>query len=153
MKGEKPEDARAEADRSSACEAMCLTHEYPEPCPVCLIAEWAGVDGENPSTTRRRLAMMATERLRVEAHRFDPATTRWRLAMIAAERLRAEVEDNVARAEKAEAERDEARAEVERLRVLALEMFEHADDWHGLRASSHYRSEIHARLRAEGHHD
>ena len=37
-------------------------------------------------------------------------------------------------------------AEVERLRGLAKEMFDRAEEWSGSRASSHYRSEIAARI-------
>lgn len=43
-------------------------------------------------------------------------------------------------------ERDEARAEVERLRALMIEMWDNAEDWYGPRASSHYRSEIATRV-------
>ena len=39
-------------------------------------------------------------------------------------------------------------AEVDELKSLALEMFERADGWHGSQASSHYRSDIHARIHA-----
>lgn len=54
-----------------------------------------------------------------------------------------------ARCEEAYSDLRSAREEVERLKALALEMFAHADEWAGTRASSHYRSEIYERIRGE----